>query len=278
LVQLDRDRLARVLTPKVVGAQNLHRMTLDDPLDVFVLCLVGGVGAGPARPGQLLRGQRVMDALAHERRREGAAGDRGQLGAVERRRAAATADRSGRPAAYGINGLPPTSALAALELAFAGDEAQVVVLNADWARFRDAVGATAPVTSLVTELVPTETGTAARQVPAALSAVAILAADLAQRPAMVTGYLQDRCGRVLGLTAGRLDTDRPLGAFGLDSLMAVQLEEPHRARPGRRRADRDAHVQGPSITQLCAQLLELPAGDSGSPSAPSPSASDGAFR
>ncbi len=276
LVQLDRDRLARVLTPKVVGAQNLHRMTLDDPLDVFVLCSSAASVLGSPGQGSYCAANAFMDALAHERRREGRPATAVNWGPWSDVGLAATADRSGRLAAYGINGLPPTSALAALELAFAGDEAQVVVLNADWARFRDAVGATAPVTSLVTELVPAETGTAARQVPAAPSAVAILATDRAQRPAMVTGYLQDRCGRVLGLTAGRLDTDRPLGAFGLDSLMAVQLKN-HIERDLGVVVPIVTLVQGPSITQLCAQLLELLAGDSGSPSAPSPSASDGAF-
>ena len=68
LLQMDRERFARALAPKVQGAWNLHEATRDAPLDFFVLfssvsCLLGSPGQG-----NYAAGNAFLDALAHYRR------------------------------------------------------------------------------------------------------------------------------------------------------------------------------------------------------------------
>src|SRR5207253_10946615 len=71
LVQLDRERFARALAPKVQGAWNLHLATRDAPLDFFVL--FSSVACVFGSPGQAnyAAGTAFLDALAHARRRLG---------------------------------------------------------------------------------------------------------------------------------------------------------------------------------------------------------------
>ena len=71
LPQLDDERFARVLAPKVAGAWNLHELTASEPLDFFVSfssisSLFGNVGQGNYAAANSL-----LDAFAHYRRSRG---------------------------------------------------------------------------------------------------------------------------------------------------------------------------------------------------------------
>jgi aryl carrier-like protein len=51
----------------------------------------------------------------------------------------------------------------------------------------------------------------------------ILAAGPGDRPGLLAALLRDKMARLLGTSPDRLDGDRPLLQFGIDSLMAVEL-------------------------------------------------------
>jgi acyl carrier protein len=67
-LQQSRERLRKVMAPKVEGAWNLHTATLDTPLDFFVL--YSSVTAVHGTPGQAnyAAANAFLDALAHFRR------------------------------------------------------------------------------------------------------------------------------------------------------------------------------------------------------------------
>jgi acyl carrier protein len=96
----------------------------------------------------------------------------------------------------------------------------------------------------------------------------ILAAEPEERRSMVEAFLVEQIARVLKCSPTRVDTHEPLNRLGIDSLMAVELKN-------RVEADLETNLpvtallQGPSLSQLAAQLLEgLDAPTADDPSAP----------
>ena len=68
LRNLDWPRFEAVLRPKVAGAWNLHRATLADPLDVFVLYSSAAALLGASGQANYVAANAFLDALAHHRR------------------------------------------------------------------------------------------------------------------------------------------------------------------------------------------------------------------
>jgi len=62
------------------------------------------------------------------------------------------------------------------------------------------------------------------EAPPGLSPEAIRSAPPAERHPMLEDYLQEKVARVLKMSASRVDVNRPLTTFGIDSLMAVEVK------------------------------------------------------
>jgi acyl transferase domain-containing protein len=130
LAQQTRDRFARVLAPKVAGTWNLHVATRDLPLDFFVLfSSVAGVLGTPGQ-GNYAAANVFMDALAHERRRDGLPAlsiDWGPWADAGMAANVAAANRE-RWAARGFRLMGTGEALALFGRLLSSDAAQAVVL------------------------------------------------------------------------------------------------------------------------------------------------------
>jgi acyl carrier protein len=68
MLQLDQERFRRVMSPKVIGAWNLHRQSLDDPLDFFVLFSSLASMLGSAGQSNYAAANSFLDSLAYYRR------------------------------------------------------------------------------------------------------------------------------------------------------------------------------------------------------------------
>src|SRR5208283_2064684 len=96
---------------------------------------------------------------------------------------------------------------------------------------------------------------------------ALFAAEPAQRPQLLRSYLSEQVARVLGLSASKLDVEQPLSNLGLDSLMAVELKN-------RIAVDLGVNVpmvrflEGPSVAQAAAQVLDQLTAEVSASSAP----------
>jgi hypothetical protein len=82
--------------------------------------------------------------------------------------------------------------------------------------------------------------------------IASAAAD--ERPALVEARLQELAARVLRLERAKLDTQQPLSAFGMNSMMAIELKNRIDLTLGVTVAVVDL-LQGFGIVQLAARLL-----------------------
>ena len=107
----------------------------------------------------------------------------------------------------------------------------MLVLRIDWPRFVSMVPGAKddPFLARIRADIETAGGDAARGEPGqALSSLAGGAEE--ERHALLERFVQTELAKVLELDPDDLPLDQPLNTVGLDSLMALELEEPGRGR------------------------------------------------
>ncbi len=275
---LEPSQLRAVMAGKAVGAWQLHRLL--PRLDIFVL--FSSVASLLPQPGQAsyAAANAFLDALAHARRADGQAAHSINWAVWDGVGFAATtggAEAKRQLQGIGIEPLAPGKGTAALEAVIARADAQIAVLPLDRGRLRDALAACDRGSrTLLAPLGETRPALAAAEGEADAAAVESFATLLSrQDPARRNRLLQERlaghAAAVLKLGAGRLDPRSPLGSYGLNSLMAMELRN-------RLEIDLDLPISAtalwnyPSVAALAEHLLGRLA--PASPPTPSPVAGD----
>jgi acyl transferase domain-containing protein/NADPH:quinone reductase-like Zn-dependent oxidoreductase/SAM-dependent methyltransferase/acyl carrier protein len=244
LLQQNRERLLRVLRPKMHGAWNLHCHTRGLSLDHFVLfsSFVSLVG----NPGQsnYAAANAFLDALAYYRRSLGLPaltvnwGSLAQVGYMQRH-----ADLGDRLARRGGYPLEIATALETLGRMLVTGWPQVGIAHVDWQKWKAM--ARAPLSKLAAYAGKTrdelETGPV-RGLPGDLSTMLV-----AERRQFVQSRLCSHVAHVLGTTDSRVEINKPMTLLGLDSLMAVDL---------RVRIERDLGVAVPVMNLMQTASVE----------------------
>ncbi len=237
LLNLDPDRLRRVLAPKVQGTWNLHRQTLGQPLDFFVLFSSLSSVFGHAGQGNYAAANLFLDALAWHRRAHGLPAltvNWGYLGEVgylaERPQLGEWLERQG------VRSFTVRQALILLERAMQRQAIQVSVMRVDWSRWR-GLGVAGRVSPRIAHLL--------RRQENATDGIA--PENAKPQAASLDALLRDKVARVLGTSPDRLDGDKPLLNLGIDSLMAVELRNWIEQELRSPRADHGVDAQPQSI-------------------------------
>ncbi|HTD56120.1 MAG TPA: SDR family NAD(P)-dependent oxidoreductase, partial [Silvibacterium sp.] len=228
------DRMQRVFGPKVDGAWNLHILTKELPIEVFVLFSSWASIGGSYGQANHCAAATFLDALAHFRRASGLPalsvdwGAWGETGAASDDEVRRNLERSGMEA------MPPDDALEALRLALRSGESQVAIASIHWARYL-AQRQTAADRSFYAELLLESNVRGTQGVPAipmgnmSPSAAAPALEDIqsmpaAMREAALMRTIAEIVRRTLGLHLGEeIDPDMALGDLGMDSLLAIEL-------------------------------------------------------
>ena len=275
-----RERFEPVLWPKVLGAWRLHKATLDQDLDLFVLfSSITGV-LGNSGQGNHAAANTYLDQLAAYRRSLGLPGQSiawgawSGLGEAEEQR-----ERIERQlAASGTGWIAREQGLQAFDQLVRQDLTAGMVAVVDWPVFAEDFEEKNPfLDELVTEDSETDESADVDD--------ADLLSQLRQRPAtdwasLLSSFLQGEIQAVLRLQSAPAAT---VGFFdlGMDSLMAVELRNRmNRALSGEYVVSNTAVFDYPDITALASHLAEElgqlgEVGDAPSspePQAPEPSA------
>ena len=220
LTEQNAERFARVMAPKVEGANILAGLLADRP-DVE-LVLFSSIASLLGLPGQgsYAAGNAVLDAVAARRRAQGGRaitinwGPWSEVGL-----AAAQSVRGKQLASRGISSLPPEKALDAFMQIIAAPPVQVAVVDGDWAAYRAATSAPTRILDGVSAPKPKEAPsirTSARSL--------IMATDPGSaRRAAIEGFLKQQVARVLRQSVNRIDATKPFRNLGLDSLMGLEF-------------------------------------------------------
>jgi acyl carrier protein len=224
LAALTRERLRTVLAPKAHGAWLLHEATRELSLDCFVMfSSVSSIFGNPAQ-GNYAAANALLDALAHHRRALGLPaltinwGVLGGEGYVARNeRVAEFLARQGTAA------LSPGEVVGLLESFLIAGSVQVAAIRVDWSKWRQSFRGLQQnpllehVFAAGVEVQETSGGASDWRLK-------IKAATPGEREQVIGLALRDVVGSVLRVKPETLRPDQPLTDLGLDSLMAVEIE------------------------------------------------------
>jgi acyl transferase domain-containing protein len=225
LRNLDWSRFESVARAKVAGAWNLHRATLDDPLDFFVLYSSAAALLGSSGQANYIAANAFLDALAHHRQGRGLpalsidwsgwdeAGMAARLDAGQRSRLVQT----------GIALIDPVMGDELLGALLTSPTPQVGVVPVDWHEV--ARRSPAAMHRPFYELLRADALAGVPAGPAPGSLIAELAAlDADDRYDHVRDHVEAAIVAVLGLEdVTALEAGLGLVELGMDSLMAVDL-------------------------------------------------------
>ena len=265
------DRFETVLWPKILGAWQLHRATIDLDLDLFILfsSRVGVMG----NPGQAnhAAANAFLDQLAGHRRALGLPGQAIAWGAwSEIGEAAEQRDRIERQrASRGGRWFTPQQGMRAFDRLVRQDVTNSVVMAMDWSVFEEAVEERPP---LLEDLLSSADDAGADAPALADDLISrVRETPTGERESLLVTFLQQELQAVLRLPSAPEPT---VGFFdlGMDSLMAVELRNRlNRAFADTYTASNTVVFDYPDIAVLARHLVgEL--GDLGPAPAPAPRA------
>lgn len=225
VARLDPARFRAVLAPKVAGAWNLHRATVDTDLDFFVLFSSAASVLGQPMQANYAAANAFLDALAAHLQALGRSaltvgwGAIADVGYVARHPEVAQYVARG-----GLDSFTPDQACDALGDLLRRDRSHVLAARVDWRRLME----TSPVLAASPRFervgpAPVAPGRAPTDARDAAPLVKLRAVPPEERMTAVRRYLVERVARVLGGDPDRVDPARSLTEIGFDSLMAVEL-------------------------------------------------------
>ena len=221
---LTDDRMRRVIAPKAHGAWLLHDGTRGLDLDCFVMFSSVSSIFGNSAQANYAVANAFLDALAHQRRASGlpalvinwgALGGEGYVARNER-----VAEYLAR---QGTSPLTPSEVIVLLESFLNAGTTQALALRVDWSKWRQSFRGSqeSPLLERIFAA-----GVEGPETSGAKSdwRVKIEAAAPGDRLDLIGQAVRDVVGSVLRVKPDGLRADQPLTDLGLDSLMAVEIE------------------------------------------------------
>jgi acyl transferase domain-containing protein/NADPH:quinone reductase-like Zn-dependent oxidoreductase/acyl carrier protein len=215
-----------VLRPKMAGAWNLHRQTLEEKLDFFVLYSSAITLFGNEGQANYAAANMYLEALAAHRSGLGLPGLAVAWGAISdvghmARHAALTERVKER---LGVRLLAPARALDRMADALATGAASVALAEVSWSRLAALPAiAKAPKYARMRDLMSEEAGEAsganAEEIRAHLAGL-----PREEAIATVQQLLIKHIAGVVGTAPAKIPTAQPLTDLGMDSLMLVELQ------------------------------------------------------
>lgn len=217
LLQLNSERLQKVMAVKIAGAWNLHTLTQKTPLDYFIMFSSAASLLGSPGQANHVAANTFLDTLAAYRHSQGLPALSINWGVWSDIGAAAKRGIVNQMSMRGVNVITPTQGIEILEYLQKQTVTQVGVIPINWSELLKQGHFPPFFAEFHTQTIPKnkQTSKLTEQLTSLKFENAI---------ALLTNYLQTEVAQVLGLTGNQLP-DTQVGFFdmGMDSLMMVEL-------------------------------------------------------
>ena len=220
--ELNDADLHDVLRPKVAGSWLLHRLSLEEPLDFFILFSSVASVWGSRGQAHYSAANRFLDALAAHRRALGRPALCINWGPwADGGMTSAEADTLLRR--VGVRALNPRIAIHALDQLLAAKAADTAVADVDWSLFRGSYEARGkqPFLERIDDPKPAEPAAAAQTSD---FVERLRAASPAERKRQLLRFIQVEVAGVLGLGAQLPDPEQGFFEMGMDSLLSLEFK------------------------------------------------------
>lgn len=224
MASLTRDRMMKVIAPKAHGAWLLHEGTLGMDLDCFVMFSSLASVFGNSAQANYAAANAFLDALAHHRHFLGLPALSINWGALGGEGYVARNERVAEYLAlHGTTPLSPVEVVTLVESFLNAGATQALAMRVDWSKWRQSYrgGQESPLLERIYAA-----GVDAPETSGAKSdwRLKIESAAPADRTEVIGQAVRDVVGSVLRVKPEGLRFDQPLTDLGLDSLMAVEIE------------------------------------------------------
>ncbi len=255
LANMSQERFMRVFNPKVLGAWNLHRATMDCDLDFFLS--LSSISSMFGLPGQAnySSANNFLDKLAHYRQTQGLAGASVNLGVLDNYAGMSKEGGNVMNVLANQGWLPLTfqQVMDKIEHILLQKTPQRMAANLDWKSFKDFFTHLHEDTRFKAFIQAVQDNEGKARGNSVIDEV--LSASEETRNAILQGKVADALARILGTSGDKIEQDVPISSMGLDSLMLNQLRNWIQQKleinyPLMKIA------KGPSIEELSAYLLE----------------------
>jgi acyl transferase domain-containing protein/acyl carrier protein len=227
LLQQTPAKLKKVLLPKVQGAWNLHKLTLEQPLDFFVLFSSASSLLGAPGQANYAAANAFLDGLAAYRRGLGLPSLSINWGAWDEVGMAARQGLLDKLPQRGEEAIPLQKALDLFGELLNEPAAQIGVIPIQWARFLDYQKGYSPFYEKFSK--------SSRKAQSSYDASAashtediqikLKQAAVQDRPKLLEAHLRSQVAQLLGINAAELPSEEGVGfvTLGLDSLTSIEL-------------------------------------------------------
>lgn len=249
------EALERVLAPKVTGAWNLHRQTLELELDFFVLYSSATTLFGNPGQGNYVAANLYLEALARKRRALGLPalalswGAISDVGYLARNKAVGDALQS----RFGGTALTSGQALDVLDQFLAAGRDGCAVIDFDWWTIQRILPSSGSPRFEALRREESEAG----DEPGNIEDIQALIADLSEEEVveLISELVTEEVAQILRIPPEKLDRNRPIHDLGMDSLMGVELVMAIESRFG---IDFPvmAMTEGPTITRIARRITD----------------------
>jgi NADPH:quinone reductase-like Zn-dependent oxidoreductase/thioesterase domain-containing protein/NAD(P)-dependent dehydrogenase (short-subunit alcohol dehydrogenase family)/acyl carrier protein len=219
ILQLNENRMRRVMAPKIIGAWNLHAQTLNLPLDFFVLFSSISSLLGSPGQGNYAAGNAFLDALSHHRHAQGLPALTVNFGGIADVGYIAENPEVGEKLEHiGMKSLTSEKCLRILGELLQHEAIRTAVSHMDWRQVaRIHIAAPTPRIAHFIEANLSEDGRGG-----AFLIDTVMALKPEDRRQFLESFICEQLARVLGTSPSKLDVNQRLLGLGIDSLMAVE--------------------------------------------------------
>lgn len=223
ILELTADEMRSVLAPKLIGAYHLHKLTVGNALDFFVVySSVSGV-IGSSGQANYAAANAAVDALCRARRAAGLPAMSFQWGPFnEIGMAVVQENRGARLAQRGLESLSPAEGHETVSRLGASSIAEVAVLRFDARRWLD-VHLSAAKSPFWMELRKERSSTSSMSKQSASMRHSLAGKPAKEQVAIIESHIRHILANVLHLDPSRVDLTASLTSLGMDSLTSLEL-------------------------------------------------------